>query len=631
VTPAIGGKEALGLIRDGLEKAIAHAESIAGTVPPGERGHVYLALWRFSPQRDLSESNRWALGPWRAGDEPRRDQTALGLVLRLMQAGVRVRLLLWCPQVTTDFIVGDAHIEGHVFTARAVEHWDRKLSADRPQPPGGPIGVAALDLRVAETAPPAAHQQAQFHQKLAVIRVGPVVEAHCGGLDLTFTRRDAPAMRGDWQSGADIPDPSERWPGWADFAGLAEIEPPRHGHRGDLPPEIYGERRQIWHGQHLKLEGPIVADVEEEFRRRWTDSGDVALLDQHATARPRWSAGQAVMSSAGAVRDGRIIPLPPARPVPAIGASAVQLWHTVPWRAARSSAPPLGGEYTLMAGLANACARSKELIWIFDQYFWSRPLARMLNRLLHERPGLCVLIVLPPYAGGGSIHQPAARTVHAVHHRARRLALTDLVHGLGEQAAMRVGVYNLWHRGDQRQGDGTRGIYCHAKAHTYDGSLLVCGSGNLSWRSFTRDVETTAAVVDRDVVRRHQRNLWNWLFHDAPWPVDAAERALDLDEGGSGAAFLAAFQNRVREHPSYLIPDRWRLGTFPLPNGTVRTDEINHPEEADDLLRLTDPNALPIADLRSAGAMDEIPLDTVVRLLDSHYGHSGAGALPDAD
>ena len=147
------------------------------------------------------------------------------------------------------------------------------------------------------------------------------------------------------------------------------------------------------------------------------------------------------------------------------------------------------GEFTVMAGVANACQAAEELIWIFDQYFFSRPLARLLNhRIKNDRKKkLCVILVLPPYADDHA---------HEEHH-ARKLALDDLTAGLELDSGKfeRVGVYDLWHP-SRIPG----GIYCHAKAQLYDRSLLVCGSANLNRRSFTSDTELDCAVLDEDLV-----------------------------------------------------------------------------------------------------------------------------------
>lgn len=587
VVPMISGHQALSALRDSLERAIVQAGWLPDR-PPGQRGHVYLAYWTMTPQRDLSESNPWGLGPWKAGQPVRTDQTALGLVLRLMDAGILVRILLWYPRAVTDFIVGSAHIEDHLYMTRAVRAHNESLLQDRFAGCAQPLGVVGMDLRVAESVRPSTHQQPQLHEKLAIIRVGDIAEAHCGGVDLGFTRRDAPPMHGDWQSGSEIPEPAHRWPGWRHYRSLVALGPPGTGRRGDLPVEVYGDRRQIWHDQQLMLEGPVVATIEEGFRRRWTAPGRPLVLGSHTVRPESWQAGCVVFSTPQAV-DTAVVPLPRVVPVASVGSSTVQVWRTRPWRGEASTGGAGAGEYTAMAGTCHASMQSSELIWIFDQYFWHRPLARLLNRLLSERAGLRVVIVLPPHAGGGNAASRTANMIHRVHHHARRLALDDLVEGLGPSHSSRVGVYDLWQPGRL----GGRGVYCHAKAHTYDGDLLVCGSANLNWRSFTRDVETVAAVLDPAVVHQHQQALWRWLFRGAAWPIRDHGRDLRLDRPGAGVLFFDAFRREAAAPGSYVLPDRWNAGSHALPNGIMREVAEATDVELERLLLEVDPDALP--------------------------------------
>src|SRR6266566_2813385 len=94
VTPLIGGYETMSAICEDLETAIGFAGS-QGTAF-GQRGHVYMANWRFNSLRDLSELNSWKTGSWDTTPRPtsnNADQTALGLVLRMLQAGIKVRIL----------------------------------------------------------------------------------------------------------------------------------------------------------------------------------------------------------------------------------------------------------------------------------------------------------------------------------------------------------------------------------------------------------------------------------------------------------------------------------------------------------------------------------------------------------
>ncbi len=203
VTPMIGGFTAMNAIRDAFEHAIDKAGVLAGQgTPPGQRGHVYIADWEFNALRDTSTANPWGDGPWQPGMTADKDQTALGLVVRMMSAGIVVKLLLWMPTAIQRKTVSDLADE-HWAVAAAVQDHNSNLQALWQV--SRPIGVAALDLRVA--APP----MAVLHQKAIVVRVGAVNVAFCGGVDLAFTRRDfglGPGTSigsGDWQSGCRHP------------------------------------------------------------------------------------------------------------------------------------------------------------------------------------------------------------------------------------------------------------------------------------------------------------------------------------------------------------------------------------------------------------------------------------------
>ena len=129
----------------------------------------------------------------------------------------------------------------------------------------------------------------------------------------------------------------------------------------------------------------------------------------------------------------------------------------------------------------------------------------------------------------------------------------------------RISVFNLWL--DQTRGSSrNRGIYVHAKAHTYDNSLFVCGSANLNRRSFTCDTELACAVLDPAVVTGHQRQLWAFLFKGDQRP------SINLDSDNSGAEFFARFQ-AARNQGSLLIPDPWEAEPPRLPNTRTRDQE----------------------------------------------------------
>jgi phosphatidylserine/phosphatidylglycerophosphate/cardiolipin synthase-like enzyme len=610
VTTLIGGYEAMSEMRDELETLISAASTSSNA--PGNRGHVYIAGWRFNCQRDLSSANSWKTGAWSAGNTATADQTALGLILRLMQAGVVVRVLVWFPTLIESLAAHlTPHLMDHVYLWRVVKAENERLVAAKNL--SSPLGIVGLDKRIASGAISGTH-----HQKMMVIRSPTRDVAFCGGVDLAFSRRDSPAnpgsftpemmLDGDWQSGSTIPVPSAVppalwWPTNTTTTNYSSVTSvPAWGvsdqQPSDLPTNtndpavcaviggtisggscvgpdgsaiplqpIYDTAAQYWHDQHLKLEGPIVSTLEGQFAERWIDAPNfdqpgVRALETLFGTGPFTLTGNAGMgmvafSTPDAYNtSGNLLDLltsttstikkleDPVTITTAPGVSIVQMWRTIPLRT-RAADPFRDGEFTIMEGISKAAAKGNELIWIFDQYFWSEPLARLINSRLKTSSSLCVLIILPPHADA----------LYDVEHRERHFALDALTDGLTAPQRARVAVYNMWRpkAHDRTQG---RGIYVHAKAHTYDGSLLVCGSANLNRRSLTCDSEIACAVLDTAVVAGHQQKLWNMLFADVSGPSGVCP-TLDLNQTGSGSQFLAKFAAAAASNDAFVIPDPW--------------------------------------------------------------------------
>jgi phosphatidylserine/phosphatidylglycerophosphate/cardiolipin synthase-like enzyme len=498
VTPMVGGFAALNAVRDTIAAALADAAQQAQRgVPPGQRGHVYLADWQFNALRDTSVTNPWGGQPWDPTTTVSHDDTALGLVVRLMSAGVGVRLLLWLPNTW----------QVEPFRSLADEHWsvaaavqDHNDALQRQWGLSQPIGVAALDLRTS------AAWAAALHQKAIVVRVGAVNAAFCGGVDLAYTRRDfgrsdtAFIGTGDWESGDTTPLPADGWP----HQDLPPVGYPEYPYPGspllsdgrfpeDLPAAVYGTGFRHWHDHYLQLNGPVVTTLEQQFAERWIMDGDVHVFSRHSVYIGDY--GQVQLTSAAAVDNGRVVPLPPAAPTPPAGKATVQMWRTIPLRP-KSTAPPfVRGEFTVMAGLANAVSQATELITIWDQYFWSEPLAKLLAARLMANDGLRLLIVLPPYG----------TTKVGMEMMLRKNALQDLWHALDSYGRSRVAVRDLWAQVPNI------GVYIHAKTQTYDDQLLVCGSANMNRRSTQCDAELDCAVLDQTAVQTHLANLYACL------------------------------------------------------------------------------------------------------------------------
>ena len=506
VTPLVGGFNALGAIRDAFENAIVEADALAKQgAPPGQRGHVHIVDWLLNGLRDLSEENAWGGAPWTATQTAAKDQTALGLITRMMSAGIVVRVLLWEPTTTQAEVNGAQSLE-HWSMAAAIQDHNDALQRRW----GVPVGVCALDLRVAKPI------SASLHQKMVVVRVGGVNVAFCGGVDMAFTRRDfgRPADRligkGDWQSGDTIPLGKNGWPKQPQTpVGGYPNYPSNGGDKRfpeDLGANVYGAGPRHWHDQHLKLEGPIVTSLEQQFAERWIIHSDVYLFDRKSDIGPD---NQVQLTSGTAIDKNGVIPLPPAKPCAAVGEAAVQMWRTIPLRPNQAKPPFARGEFTVMAGVANAMARATSLITIWDQYFWSEPLARLLLDRLRKTPGLRLLIVLPPYGSSDSPNEMWYR------HRAMQVLWKNL--GTADQG--RVLALNTW------AAVPNIGVYVHAKVQTYDDALLVCGSANMNRRSLSCDAELDCAVMHPPTLRAHLANLHQavtgteWVDFSAGWTL----------------------------------------------------------------------------------------------------------------
>jgi len=595
VTTFANSFDALSALRDTLLDVIKQAG-----VEPGKRGHVYIAGWRFNCQRDLSVDNPWGLQPWRPGTAATRDETAMGLVLKLIRAGVAVHLLLWLPKTLMQpAISGDfgSHVLDHFAAAEAVARAGYSPLATEPP------GVVALDLRTADTNP--LFSTASHHQKMVVIRSGSHHEAFVGGVDLAFTRRDAPGnggRGGDWQSGSELTKlvgPSNpvgwHWPHEEGFDDRTLPPPFDTPQKSDLPLNVYLDSPQRWHDQHMKLQGPVVETLEWQFKERWEDSGDCFDLQKPGN----WRIGQVIFSSGTAFHENTVTALPEPAAVNPVGSSDVQMWRTIPPRRTRTKPPFIRGEFTVLAGIAHAVKAAEQLIWIFDQYLWSRAFARLVNAQLKARPNLYVIVVLPPHADQAT-DSKMGQTVH----EARRRALSDLADCVSD----RVAAFNMW-----EVSPANRGIYVHAKSHMYDGSLLVCGSANLNRRSLLCDTELACAVHDPAVVRAHQNKLWSMLFGQAV-PVPA----VDLTKPGAGKEFFERFGHAADTGPSLLIRDSW-TDTVVLPNGVRRI----HASGADTWLyeKVADPSSLSSAFEEQAGR--PVTLAELARRLEDTYDASG--------
>jgi phosphatidylserine/phosphatidylglycerophosphate/cardiolipin synthase-like enzyme len=281
------------------------------------------------------------------------------------------------------------------------------------------------------------------HQKLVVVRHPgfPMRDvAFVGGIDLGHSRNDDSEHSGDAQAMA--------------F------------------PEIYGPRPP-WHDIQAEVHGPAVHDLEHTFRERWYGS---SALDLPSPVRQLYDRAYHI----GAMTS-RPLPEPTADDRTRRGSHAVQVLRTYPARLRRYPFAP-HGERSIAHAYRKAFARARCLVYLEDQYLWSRPVADIIASALRERPDLHVIAVVPRY----SDHDGAITRMPGM------LGRHDVMRACAAAGGDRFAVYDLEnHRGTP--------VYVHAKVVVIDDVWAMVGSDNLNRRSWSHDSELSIAVLDSEL------------------------------------------------------------------------------------------------------------------------------------
>ncbi len=410
-----------------------------------------------------------------------------------------------------------SHLDQLGFSAKENRHLGHEVNAA-----GGEV---LLDQRV--------RLGGSHHQKLVVIRHASATDrdvAFVGGIDLCHSRRDDAEHRGDPQ-------------------------------RQAMPP-VYGDRPP-WHDAQLAIHGPAVADLEFSFRERWEDPGrlsrDPLGIIHDALGHTRRKAG----------------PLPPMRPDPApCGSHAVQVLRTYGRRRHGYPFAP-EGERSIARGLGKAIHRARRLIYLEDQFLWSKEVAAVLAGALTATPSLHLIALVPRYFDqAGRLTLPP-----------NQVGREEAVRLLTEAAADRVAICDI----ENRQGVP---IYVHAKICVIDDVWASVGSDNFNRRSWSHDSEIACAVLDGrrdgrqpadpaglgDGARKYARDLRLLLWREHLGRPDGDDADL-IDPAQAVAAFRDAAQSlerwhasgrrgerppgRLRPHPAVRLPRRTRLWAVP--------------------------------------------------------------------
>jgi phosphatidylserine/phosphatidylglycerophosphate/cardiolipin synthase-like enzyme len=351
--------------------------------------------------------------------------TVGGLFADAARRGVCVRGLIW-----------RSHWDGLSFSK------EENASLDQVIEDAG--GVVVLDQRV--------RRLGSHHQKLVVLRhVGRPADdlAFAGGIDLGHSRRDDAEHHGD-------PQPQSM-------------------------SSAYG-KRPPWHDVQLQLRGPVVGVLDTVFRERWDDPTSPDSENPVA-----WVHDKILALRGASHMDPTPLPAQPPSPA-ACGPHHVQTLRTYPkvWPS-YGFAPQ--GERSVARGYSKAIRRARRLVYLEDQYLWSREVARLFARALDAHPSLHLVVVVPrvPDQEGAVSERPQ--------YVGRRQALETC----RQAGAGRVHVFDLENR------EGTP-VYVHAKVCVVDDVWASVGSDNFNRRSWTHDSELSSAVLDATLDVREPRD-----------------------------------------------------------------------------------------------------------------------------
>jgi phosphatidylserine/phosphatidylglycerophosphate/cardiolipin synthase-like enzyme len=235
--------------------------------------------------------------------------------------------------------------------------------------------------------------------------------------------------------------------GGMDFTGL-------DGDRHDSPKHP-ADRPIGWHDTTMRVEGPVVVDVAEHFRQRWTEVAHEDL--------PR-----------------------PLEPDPA-GTSTVQFVRTIPEKT-YDFMPH--GNFSLLDSYVLGLRSAERLVYLENQFLWSPEIAEVLIDKLRDPPDdrFRVVLLLPrkPSNGSDTTRGQLSRLLDADDGGNRLLAVTLTSH----DGAKKVPVY------------------VHSKLGIVDDRWMTVGSANLNEHSLFNDTEANLVTDDEKVIRETRLRLW---------------------------------------------------------------------------------------------------------------------------
>jgi hypothetical protein len=149
--------------------------------------------------------------------------------------------------------------------------------------------------------------------------------------------------------------------------------------------EHYGERPP-WHDVQLRLQGPVVSALDTTFRERWNDPAALDMLSPIAWIKDKMRGAD--------LTPGRLPEQPPDPP--ACGPHAIQVLRTYPDAHFEYDFAP-HGERSIARAYNKVVPLARRLIYVEDQYLWSKRVAELFARALRDNPDLHLVAVVPHF------------------------------------------------------------------------------------------------------------------------------------------------------------------------------------------------------------------------------------------
>jgi phosphatidylserine/phosphatidylglycerophosphate/cardiolipin synthase-like enzyme len=260
------------------------------------------------------------------------------------------------------------------------------------------------------------------------------------------------------------------------------------------------KRRLGWHDVATRLEGPIVADVDDHFRLRWRELTDETLE-------------------------------PPPAPQPA-GEVTVQLVRTV---AEEMYERVPRGDFRILESYVRALRSARSFVYIENQFLWAPELVEILRDKLENPPSpeFRIVIVLPAKANNGADDTRGQLGVLSAADPGNRRILAATIRGLSAE------------RDDP--------LYIHAKVAIVDDRWLTVGSANLNAHSLLNDTEMNVVTDDERVARETRVRLWaEHLELDEPAVAGLAPHEA-VDEHWRPVAFEQLERRKAGQPPTHRL------------------------------------------------------------------------------